>query len=76
MIPARAIAMLIVTAVAFPALADVSRVPDLSGKWGRNAFNLENPSAGPGPIRNLRRIGKDASTPTGGGGDPIPLVGD
>jgi hypothetical protein len=68
MIPARVIATLTLTAIAISALADVSRtIPDFSGKWGRNAFNLETPSTGPGPIRNLRRVGKDASTPTGGG---------
>jgi len=77
MIPARVITTLILTGIAIPAFADVSRtIPDFSDKWGRNAFNLEMPSVGPGPIRNLRRVGKDASTPTSGGGDPIPLVGD
>ena len=70
-------ATLILTAVAIPALADAAAaIPDFSGTWGRNAFNFETPSSGPGPIRNLRRVGKDASTPTTGGGDPIPLVGD
>jgi hypothetical protein len=77
MIATRAFATLILTTVAFPALADASSaIPDLSGTWGRNAFNLETPSSGPGPIANLRRVGKDASRPTAGGGDPIPLVGD
>ena len=74
---ARAIAIFAATAVSMPATADVSgTIPDLTGKWGRNAFNLEMPAKGSGPIRNLRRVGKDASTPTAGGGDPIPLVGD
>jgi hypothetical protein len=77
MIETRAFATLILLAAAIPALADSSTaVPDFSGTWGRNAFNFETPSSGPGPIRNLRRVGKDASTPTTGGGDPIPLVGD
>jgi hypothetical protein len=77
MIETRAFATLILMAAAIPALADSSTaVPDFSGTWGRNAFNFETPSSGPGPIRNLRRVGKDASTPTTGGGDPIPLVGD
>jgi hypothetical protein len=77
MIATRAFATLILMTVALPALGDGSRsVPDFSGSWGRNAFNLEMPSSGPGPIRNLRRVGKDASTPSTGGGDPIPLVGD
>ncbi|HMI95364.1 MAG TPA: hypothetical protein VK479_02555 [Micropepsaceae bacterium] len=74
---ARAFATLILTAVAIPVSADSSSpIPDFSGIWGRNAFNLETPTSGPGPIRNLRRVGRDASTPTTGGGDPIPLVGD
>jgi hypothetical protein len=73
----RAFATLVLTAAAIPASADVTAAtPDFSGIWGRNAFNLETPSSGAGPIRNLRRVGKDASTPTTGGGDPIPLVGD
>jgi hypothetical protein len=77
MIPIRAFAILILTPFAIPALADDSTaIPDFSGTWGRNAFNFEEPSSGPGPIRNLRRVGKDASTPTTGGGDPIPLIGD
>src|SRR5215467_3957638 len=65
------------TLVLLPARAASSDpIPDFSGTWGRNAFNLETPASGPGPIANLRRMGKDASTPTTGGGDPIPLVGD
>ncbi len=73
----RAFATLILAATALPAVADGSAAtPDFSGSWGRNAFNFETPASGPGPIRNLRRVGKDASTPTLGGGDPIPLVGD
>ena len=77
MIQKFAFATCIVTAVALPALAASSNpTPDFSGTWGRNAFNLEIPASGPGPIRNLRRVGKDASTPTTGGGDPIPLIGD
>ena len=73
----RAFVTLILAAAAIPALADAdTAIPDFSGTWGRNAFNFETPSSGPGPIRNLRRVGKDASTPTTGGGDPIPLVGD
>ena len=74
---ARVFTTLILTTVAFPALSDNSTaIPDFGGTWGRNAFNFEAPPSGPGPIRNLRRVGKDASTPTTGGGDPIPLVGD
>ncbi len=77
MFPTSLFSAVILTAIAIPALADSSTaIPDFSGKWGRNAFNFEIPSSGPGPIHNLRRVGKDASTPTLGGGDPIPLVGD
>jgi len=77
MIETRALAVLLLAAMAVPAAADSSApIPDFGGTWGRNAFNLEAPASGPGPLRNLRRIGKDASTPTTGGGDPIPLVGD
>lgn len=55
------------------------RIPDLSGVWARNSFNFEAPRSGPGPIRNLRRLGNDANqliSGPGGGGDPVPLVGD
>ena len=77
MIEKYALATCVLTAIALPALAaSLSPIPDFAGTWGRNAFNLEVPKSGPGPIRNLRRVGKDASTPTTGGGDPIPLVGD
>jgi hypothetical protein len=77
MISTRIFATLILTVLVVPAFADGSATtPDLSGIWGRNAFNFEAPSSGPGPISNLRRVGKDASRPTAGGGDPIPLVGD
>ena len=77
MIARGAFTILILTTVAIPELADASPpIPDFSGTWGRNAFNFEMPASGPGPIANLRRVGKDASTPTAGGGDPIPLVGD
>jgi hypothetical protein len=50
-------------------------VPDFTGPWGRNVFNLEIPDTGPGPIQNLRRLGADAAR-TLADGDPIPLVGD
>jgi hypothetical protein len=77
MISTRVFATLILTGVSLPAFADkAAAIPDFAGTWGRNAFNLETPPSGPGPIRNLRRVGKDAATPTTGGGDPIPLVGD
>jgi hypothetical protein len=76
----RAGATLIITALAIPALADsAAAIPDFSGTWGRNSFNFEAPVSGPGPIRNLRRLGNDGSqliSGFGGGGDPVPLVGD
>jgi len=55
--------------------ADTGTVPDLTGPWGRNMFNLEPPEKGPGPLVNLRRLGKDAGRSVVAG-DPIPLVGD
>lgn len=80
MIATRTCATLVMTAFAIPALADsAAAIPDFSGAWGRNSFNFEAPATGPGPIRNLRRLGKDANhliSGFGGGGDPIPLVGD
>jgi hypothetical protein len=64
-------------ALALPAVAAEreTAVPDFSGLWGRNAFNVEAPPSGPGPLTNMRRAGKDASRPIFDG-DPIPLVGD
>ena len=50
-------------------------IPDLSGQWGRNAFNFEVLSSGPHPVTNLRRTGDDAARAVIVG-DPIPLVGD
>jgi hypothetical protein len=68
--------MMLMAAVV-PASADNgTAIPDFSGTWGRNAFNFETPASGPGPIANLRRVGKDAAVQSTGGGDPIPLVGD
>src|SRR5882762_645368 len=52
-----------------------SVVPDLTGPWGRNMFNLEPPESGPGPLVNLNRLGKNAGRSVVDG-DPIPLVGD
>lgn len=76
----RACATLVMTAFAIPALAGSTAAnPDFSGTWGRNTFNFEAPASGPGPIRNLRRLGNAGSqliSGFGGGGDPIPLVGD
>ena len=55
--------------------ADTTSVPDFSGTWGRNTFNVETPDKGPGPLVNLRRLGKDKGR-TLVDGDPVPLVGD
>jgi hypothetical protein len=79
-IATRTCATLVLMGFALPTVADNAvAIPDFSGSWGRNTFNFEAPVSGPGPIRNLRRLGKDAGHPIsgpGGGGDPIPLVGD
>jgi len=55
--------------------ADNGIVPDLTGPWGRNMFNLEPAERGPGPLMNLNRLGKNAGRSVVDG-DPIPLVGD
>ncbi|HEX3483647.1 MAG TPA: hypothetical protein VHT51_01215, partial [Micropepsaceae bacterium] len=68
--------MIFVAAFAGAGATAQTTIPDFSGTWGRNAFNFETPASGPGPIANLRRVGKDAAVQTTGGGDPIPLVGD
>lgn len=65
----------VLLAINMPALAQPAAIPDLSGPWGRNMFNLEPPDTGPGPIVNLRRLGAAAGT-SAADGDPIPLVGD
>ena len=44
-------------------------IPDFSGMWGRNAFDLEAPQAGPAPVVNIKRL-------PNGTGDPQALVGD
>jgi len=76
MIVTRAFATRIIAAIAVLGFADTAAAsPDLTGTWARNAFNFETPSSGPGPIRNLRRVGEDASRFITGG-DPVPLVGD
>jgi hypothetical protein len=58
-----------------PASGTEHSIPDFSGLWGRNVFNFEPAEAGPQPLRNLRRVGPDASKPVVVG-DPVPLVGD
>jgi hypothetical protein len=71
-----AIGVLPISMLVWPTLAaETTAIPDFSGTWGRNAFNFEAPTSGPGPIANLRRVGEDASRPILGG-DPVPLVGD
>ena len=66
-----------VAAIVLPAIADgQNAIPDFSGAWGRSVFNFEPTGAtGPQPLRNLRRVGPDASRPIEVG-DPVPLVGD
>ena len=69
---------LISTAIfVWPALGaeTAAPIPDLSGQWGRNAFNFEPLAPGPRPLTNLRRNGEDAGRAIIVG-DPIPLVGD
>ena len=62
--------------VCAPAHADtLAPIPDFSGVWGRNAFNMETMPSGPGPLTNLRRTGAAGATPIFVG-DPVPLVGD
>ncbi len=39
--------------LAFPALAQ-DTVPNMSGMWARTTFALEQPKAGPGPVRTIR----------------------
>ena len=65
---------LLASGLTCPAFA-AEAAPDFSGPWGRNMFNFEAPDRGPGPIVNLRRLGKDAGR-SAVDGDPIPLVGD
>ena len=74
----RRVAAGLVCSIAFASAgsaADITPVPDFSGTWGRNTFNFEAPDKGPGPIVNLRRLGKDKGR-TLVDGDPVPLVGD
>ena len=66
---------LIAAAMPAPATTAAETAPDLSGNWGRNAFNFEETSSGPRPVTNLRRVGSDAGARIIVG-DPIPLVGD
>ncbi|HYM19257.1 MAG TPA: hypothetical protein VEU06_11880, partial [Micropepsaceae bacterium] len=65
----------VLLAYALMAAPAAQAVPDFTGPWGRNMFNLEPPDTGPGPIINLRRLGSDAGRSVVDG-DPIPLVGD
>jgi len=50
-------------------------IPDFSGVWARNVFNLEPMPSGPQPLSNLMRVGDKAAMPINIG-DPVPLVGD
>jgi hypothetical protein len=67
--------VLLGSAVASFAPGAAGAVPDFTGPWGRNMFNMEPPDNGPGPLINLRRLGADAGR-SAADGDPIPLVGD
>jgi len=51
------------------AIAAEPAAPDFSGRWGRNAFDHESLSSGPGPLVNLKRVANGSS-------DPDQLVGD
>jgi hypothetical protein len=44
-------------------------VPDLSGMWGRNVFGFGEPSSGPGPVTNLKRLPDGTSDPENPAGD-------
>src|SRR5262249_49648978 len=57
------------------AAAEKAAIPDFNGAWARNSFNFETPAFGPGPLTNLKRVGRDATAYILGG-DPVPLVGD
>src|SRR5437588_4458527 len=68
--------MSVLSALIVPVVAESqNRIPDFSGVWGRSVFNLEPTESGPEPLRNLKRVGPDASKPVVVG-DPVPLVGD
>jgi hypothetical protein len=48
---------------------DNTGVPDFTGTWGRNAFDVEPLPSGPKPVMNIQRL-------PNGLGDPNQLVGD
>ena len=49
--------VLCAAAFVFPTVAaeNSSRIPDLSGQWGRDMLFFEPPASGPGPIVNSVR---------------------
>ena len=53
----------------WPVMGAAAAIPDFTGMWGRNAFNLEPLPSGPKPVANLKRL-------PSGIGDPNQLVGD
>jgi hypothetical protein len=66
----RLIAMLAVSLVGAPALADDGHSPpDFGGIWARTTFGYDLPAAGSGPLRNLARRPNGTS-------DAFKLVGD
>jgi hypothetical protein len=66
--------LLIATTLTDSARTMESRVPDLSGRWARNSFAYETPSAGLGPVENASRLpsgGRDRTTLVGDYANPI-----
>ncbi len=43
---------------------DAAYIPDFSGMWGRNAFDLEAAPSGLAPVTNLRRLASGTGDPT------------
>jgi hypothetical protein len=47
-----------------PASQAQNALPDFSGNWGRNAFDLEAAANGPRPVTNLQRVPSGTGDPT------------
>jgi hypothetical protein len=72
MISVRLISLLACTSAMFTCPSygkETASIPDFSGSWGRNAFDLEAVASGPSPITNLQRL-------PDGSGDPQRPVAD